>query len=102
MAHTELALIVKTESDERLKWLPPLPPPPLKAEDFVILQPGKSVTKKVCDWTRELSSLLSVGEYTIQARYSNTEHAGNYGGANTGTWKGELLSNIISFSVDKE
>ena len=102
MAYTEPSLIVKTEGGEALKWHPPPPPPPLSAEDFIVLQPGKSVTKEMCDWTSHLSSPLSVGAYTIQARYVNTEEASNYSGMSTETWKGELISNIIQFSVDEE
>ena len=100
MAHTALSLIVKTERGEVLKWLPP--PPPLTSEDFVVLKPSEDLVREICNWTRSLSSLLSVGEYTIQARYSNTEEAPSDNAPERPAWKGALLSNTLAFSVDEE
>ena len=100
----ELFLIIKDENGESMKWLPPEPPSPLTVEDFAVLQPNESITKEICDWARGLFAPLSPGKYTLQAKYSNTEEAADYGlliKPPNPTWKGELFSNIIEFSISE-
>jgi hypothetical protein len=95
LSRPELQLQIEDEQGQKARWLPPVPPPPLTASDFVDLAAGQSLTAPI-EIGRHLSSPLRPGRYTAMATYSNSDRGAAFG---LRAWTGTVTSHAISFEI---
>jgi hypothetical protein len=96
VSRPELMLQIEDAARNKARWLPPVPPPPLTAQDFVLLTEGRRIATTTADLGRHLSTPLRPGRYTATATYSNTDRGTSFG---LQAWTGTVASNQISFEI---
>jgi hypothetical protein len=96
LSRPELRLDIEDERGQKARWLPPVPPPPLTASDFVDLAAGQSLPATQIEIGRHLSGPLRPGRYTAVATYSNSARGAAFG---LRAWTGTVTSQAISFEI---
>lgn len=91
----DLMIDIEDLRGNRVRWIPPAPPPRITREDFTVLSAGQKLVMPI--------SILQIGladklkreqKYRMTARYQNTETGSQF---NYAAWTGSITSNTILF-----
>lgn len=91
----DIYFYLRDESGKDLKWLPPVPLPPIKRNLFRILKSNQQISKETTNLKFSLHSKLLPGTYTIAATYKNSLGSE----LDIQAWTGEVNSNPILFEI---
>jgi len=105
--HTDVPLIVNNRfhPGRDLEWdlfhdgfgyvqLKTLPADPLKAEDFVRMEPSEEIVQVLPNLNEIFSAPLKAGRYALRVRYMNKETP-----KGKETWTGLIVTNLLWFEV---
>lgn len=90
----EVSFVVTDPSDADVEFGPRINRGYPKPDDFKQLMPGETLVREYA--IQEYFALNSPGKYSIQAVYQNQSDPGN----GTEAWKGEIESNVVSFTLE--
>ena len=91
----DLMIDIEDLRGNRLRWLPPAPPPTITRKDFAVLGPGQKLEMPIAVLQIGLfDKLKREQKYRMTARYQNSETGSKF---NYAAWTGSITSNTILY-----
>ena len=93
----EVYMEIRDAGGRMLMWHPPIPPPPLRSDDFREIVAGEAITWVVADIGEYLADRPGPGTYTLTATYTNGNRGSEFG---FDAWAGKIVSNQAVFRIE--